>query len=86
MHNLILQSASNWTLMSTSDKENGPIKHDEDMEQAHLATFQERRCHCEQKSLAKVGGPIVKCFIRGNLGKHSNERDLIASVMTQIFK
>lgn len=85
-HHLILQSASNWTLMCTSDKENGPIKHDETRGQVHLADFHEQRCHCEQKSLAQVGGSVVKCFTRGNLGKHSNEKDPIASVMTHISK
>lgn len=70
--------------MSTSDKENDPIKHDETMEQVHFAAFHEQRCHCEQKSLAQVGGSIVTCFTRGNLGKHSNEKDPIASVVTHI--
>lgn len=56
------------------------------MEQVHLAAFHEQRCHCEQKSLAQVGGLIFKCFIRGNMGKHSNEKDPIASVMTPMSK
>lgn len=67
--------------MSTRDKENGPTKHDEDREQAHLATIRDQSCRCEQKSLAQVGGPVVKCFIGGNLGEHSSERDPIASVI-----
>lgn len=52
-----------------------------------LSSFSEtKRCHCEQKPQVQVGGPIVKCFIRANLGKHSNERAPIPAVMTQTFK